>query len=149
MRRDPIEATSAPAQVGPDDDEFDDDPSLQSVQRIVAASEAPPLRPPCAASVFALADVPLQRRVFGTTDRPAGQDAETKAATERCLRTGGVIRAHGLRYPADRWTAEREEQERARRARQRPPRPPRRAKTKGRKLRDLIHAGAGAGEWDE
>lgn len=51
--------------------------------------------------------------------------------------TNGVTRFVGAAYPA-RWTAEDDERERQRRARQRPPKPSKKAKTRGRKLLDMI-----------
>jgi len=55
----------------------------------------------------------------------------------------GITRTIGAVYP-ERWTEEDHERERMRRAKQRPPKPPKRAKTRGRKLRDLI----GDDNWD-
>lgn len=63
---------------------------------------------------------------------------ETHAPTKaRIERSPGVTRHVGASYPV-RWTEEDQERERQRRARQKPPRPPKKAKTRGRKLLDLI-----------
>ena len=66
------------------------------------------------------------------------------AKLQRVERDTGVVRCVGASYPV-RWTPEEEERERQRRARQRPPRPTKKAKTRGRKLLDLI----GPGPMDE
>ncbi len=50
----------------------------------------------------------------------------------------GNVKVKGGQYPANRWTLEREEQERQRRARQVLPKPPKRARTVGRKLREMV-----------
>jgi hypothetical protein len=50
----------------------------------------------------------------------------------------GITRHTGAQYPANRWTEEREEAERQRRARQRPPKPTKAARTRSRKLLEMI-----------
>lgn len=76
------------------------------------------------------------RNMLGDSFRSGG--VERPARFSACVRDGGTTRCVGGQYPADRWTVEREAQERARRARQRPPRPVKKARTRGKKLAELI-----------
>lgn len=68
--------------------------------------------------------------------RQAGDRTPPRFAT-RVEIAEGVTRCMGAAYPA-RWTPEDEERERQRRARQKPPTPPKSAKTKSRKLVELV-----------
>jgi hypothetical protein len=73
------------------------------------------------------------------TARPSRPSRETTAPryVARIEIAEGVTRCMGAAYPA-RWTPEDEERERQRRARQKPPTPPKTAKTKSRKLVELV-----------
>lgn len=72
---------------------------------------------------------------FGFVARDVPPD--TKRHVRKVDLGGGVTRGVGAAYPV-RWTPEDEERERRRRAKQRPPKPSRKAKTRGRKLLELI-----------
>lgn len=91
-------------------------------------------RPSAPRSIFDVAAAAKEeggrRRVFNVERAPA--------APRDAIRTGDATRYVGLQYPDNRWTAEREERERARRARQRPPKPTKKAKTRSRKLLELV-----------
>lgn len=106
---------------------------------VVAAAQAQTPRTTAASSIFGMADAikaakDLQRR--GRFGEAGGFLPSTPAPT--VTREGGVVRVVGAAYPAGRMTEAREEAEKQRRARQKPPKPTRRARTKGKKLRDLI-----------
>lgn len=108
-------------------------------QSVVAACEAKALRTSAASSIFGMADAikaakDLRRR--GRFGESCGFLPSTPSPT--VTREGGIVRVVGAAYPANRWDEQRHEQERQRRARQKPPRPTKRARTKGKKLRDLI-----------
>ena len=66
---------------------------------------------------------------------PASPYPEQAPTVERAAE---VVRVAGARYPSNRWDDAREERERERRARQRPPKPVKKAKTRGKKLLELI-----------
>ena len=102
---------------------------------MIAAAEAPKLRTRAVASIWAVAQaIAADKRVcLGKT----GPECEPQAL-QAVHREHGVTRVMGAQYPANRWTQEREDQERARRARQVLPKPPKGARTKGRKLMDMI-----------
>ncbi|WP_128000943.1 hypothetical protein [Piscinibacter defluvii] len=116
------------------------DPYCYPVHRQVPAAGAP--RPESVAPrwIFELASSNIKIARFDPHPgkaRSTGSGPPLRTFT-LALREAGATRCMGGQYPSDRWTAEREEKERARRARQRPPRPPKGAKTRGRKLFDLI-----------
>ena len=121
---------------GDDDDEEEDPPF---VQRVVDASTT--IAPASAArsprSVFELPQRPL--RASGLVGH--GGTGEFPPSDPRLVAklqiADGITRAIGSAYPS-RWTIEDTERERRRRARQRPPKPTKRAKTRGRKLLDMI-----------
>jgi hypothetical protein len=106
-------------------------------RRVNARDVAPPvtLAP---ASVFEMAAAMLKRGGrFGTREQfEVPQPPKRQRLTVQ--REDGVTRCVGAQYPANRWDAERHEQERIRRAKQRPPKPTRKAKTRSRKLLEII-----------
>ena len=119
-----------------EDDEFD-----YPEQRRVRADEAPPPETRAAPSIFALAASIAADRAMRGADRPAfAHSAPAVLPSVAIVResSAGITRHVGAMYPSGRWTEEREEAERARRARQRPPKPTKGAKTRSRKLLDLI-----------
>lgn len=139
------------AQAAAADDQVDDEPVLEDERdaeevdygaqpfeqrRVNVRDVAPPvtLAP---ASVFEMAAAMLRRGGrFGNAD---GFDTRPPAKQRVTVeREAGVTRCTGAQYPANRWDAERFEQERIRRAKQRPPKPTRKAKTRGRKLLEII-----------
>lgn len=75
---------------------------------------------------------------------PAPVSITTAApARPQIVASAGFVQVSGSRYPDDRWTPERAAKELARRAKQRPPRPPKGAKTRSKKLRQLV-----GDDWD-
>jgi hypothetical protein len=131
-----------------DDDEADD-PTLDaenavwgSRRRTVDARYAEPLAPGAPASIWAMAKAASDAlRKGGRFGAAAGFKASAPLFKGRPVVTPaapGVTKVQGSRYPANRWTDERAEQEKARRARQKPPKPVRGARTRGKKLLDLI-----------
>jgi predicted component of type VI protein secretion system len=111
----------------PDDDPF---VSAPIVHRVVLALEAEPPQTTGIRSVFDLPAVVLSK--------PPGPEKPEPAAQPRYGRTVrelGVTRHIAMRHDE---TEEWQERERARRARQRVPRPSRKARTRGKKLLDLI-----------
>jgi hypothetical protein len=116
-----------------EDAEVDDMPP---VRRVVPATECQTPRISSPRSVFEIAQFPLPRwRMVGAGYQAANEPKKLLAAGLK--REPGVTRCEGASYPV-RWTAVDFDRERARRARQRPPKPTKRAKTRGKKLRDLI-----------
>jgi hypothetical protein len=112
-------------------DEEEDEPILQRV--VSAGTEAPPLtRAPI--SIFAIKKVlkvcKQRRKTRGDIVR-----IEPTLVVEK---SPGVQRVVGRGYPSDRWTQEKQTREEHRRARQTQPKPTRKAKTKSKKLRELI-----------
>lgn len=110
-----------------DADECEDDPLVTApvIRRIVSASEADPLPISGPVSIFAMnkaIQVRMERRQDGAQFRRVFRDA----GTVRCIRI------------QEQDTAEWQERETARRARQKPPKPTAKAKTKSRKLSDLV-----------
>jgi len=105
------------------------DPLVIEQSKPIVKHEPAPRAP---RSVFELADFSVRTRVRSHGGPIAEAEARTAVTTE------GVTRCVGAQYPSNRWTAEREEQERARRARQKPPKPPKGARTKSRKLMELV-----------
>jgi hypothetical protein len=107
-------------------------------QRVVNARDVAPPVTLAPASVFEMAAAMLKRGGrFGHADgfRDEPPPRRQRVTVER---DGGVTRCVGAQYPANRWDAERHEQERIRRAKQRPPKPTRKAKTRSRKLLEII-----------
>ena len=131
------ESVAVEAEAEPAADETIDPPI---VRRLVVAAEcrAPSTRG--ARSIFDLADAQARGLRVGSLPRCADDDPARGPVV--ALREIGMTRCVGSRYPADRWTEEREEHERRRRARQRPPPPPASARTKSRKLLDLVGTSA-------
>lgn len=120
-----------------DDDGVDDMPP---VRRTVDARTTSTPVTRAARSVFDIGIAAAAQRL--TTTGRFGDSAGFKASAPLSVkakveRTSGVTKITGASYPS-RWTAEDEERERQRRARQKPPRPPKKAKTRGKKLLDLI-----------
>ena len=103
----------------------------------VAAADAPRVATTGPRSIFDLAGTAARLRAGGRFGAASGF-LPSAAPPPTVQREPGVVRVTGAQYPANRWTEERQEQERQRRARQKPPRPTKRARTKSKKLRDLI-----------
>ena len=101
---------------------------------VVRAGDAPLLQIDTPRSVFDLADIGRQFRLRERFGDAAGFENSPPVRIER---TAGVIKHVGASYPV-RATGEDIERERVRRAKQRPPKPSRKAKTRSRKLLDLI-----------
>jgi hypothetical protein len=105
------------------------------VHRTVAAAGLPPPETSAARSIWdlagCLASVP-------SAPPTLAEPPPYRAEKAQVIRAVGTTRHVGCAYPANRWTPEREEQERARRARQRPPKPVKKARTRSRKLLDLV-----------
>jgi hypothetical protein len=116
--------------------DVDDDDDDMPIQRVVpAGTEAPPItRAPI--SIFAIQQVLRACK----QSRKAKADIVRGEPTKVLETAAGVTRIIGRGYPSDRLTAEKKEQELARRARQRPPKPTKKARTKSKKLRDLVGA---------
>ena len=110
--------------------------SLEPVHRIVSASTKARPRTTAVASVFdlALALAAPKRTKLRAACQPPPQPTTCRVWRDE----DGTVKVQGGQYPANRWTLEREEQERQRRARQILPKPPKRARTVGRKLRELV-----------
>jgi len=118
----------------PDEDELDEE--LPVVRRIVAARGIPMPATTAPRSVFDLAARPVIVQVGGAAPEELRMVARVDVRD-------GVTRTVGAAYPS-RWTPEDEERERQRRARQRPPKPSKKAKTRGRKLLEMIGGEDGA-----
>lgn len=111
-------------------------PYDRPVHAVVSAAAADPLVATGPRSVF---DLP-GRWSPGMSGLAGHGAAPQRAPIVRTVVVGsGVTRTVGASYPV-RMTQEDEERERRRRAKQRPPRPTRKAKTRSRKLLDLIGA---------
>lgn|GEM_PF-2484830 len=125
---------------GFDDDGFEDDadPWLYPAQTVIEAASATPVRTAAPRSVFELAQAVATLKACGRFGNAAGFETTAPPTLSSVTKAGDVTRCSGSRYPSSRWTEERFEQERVRRAKQRPPRPTKRAKSRGRKLLDLI-----------
>ena len=110
----------------------DDIPEPGPVHRIVKAADAEPLKVIPVSSIFGLAAT-VRSMKAGRFSAPERSDLPP-LLVQRDYATGSVrvIRQR----PED--TAEWQEKERARRAKQRPPKPTRKAKTRSKKLLELI-----------
>lgn len=112
----------------PDEPDVDALVTQPIIKRIVSAADAAPLAIRGPASVF---DMAHQRKpITVRMERP-----QEGASFRRVARDGGVTRCVRIQ---EQDTAEWQEREAARRARQRPPKPTAKAKTKSRKLVDLV-----------
>jgi hypothetical protein len=146
-----------PAPVAPEDGDTDFDfPVKVTVE--AAGRAAPDTRAP--RSIFDMAAIVESAKAlkkqgrFGAASGFKAQPAQASpypgavapawAAVERVY-GDGVTRSTGSKYPADRWTEEKQERERQRRARQRPPKPSKKAKRRSKKLLEAI----GDDIWDE
>lgn len=111
------------------------------VQRVVKVEDADPIRPPVVRSIF---DVGVNVEELQSMARMLTSNGRTGRCEvfRRVQRDEGRQEVIGAMYPAARWTPEREEQERARRARQKPPKPVKKARTRSKKLLELIGGGA-------
>lgn len=137
MRREPVQLElflppepEAQAPADEADDAFD-----YPVHRLVSAADAPPVPATGPSSIFdveVLMRMSNAMRLHGRT----GHDEAFKAPVSEVVRSNGSAKVVGASYPANRWTAEREEAERERRARQKPPKPSKAAKTRGKKVRE-------------
>ena len=109
--------------------ERDDLADPAPVHRVVAASDAPPVRTVAVSSIFGLAAAvqSLKRGRFGAAE----QFAPAPYRVERSY-ADGTLRVIRQR-PEE--TEEWQERERVRRAKQRPPKPTAKAKTRGKKVR--------------
>lgn len=107
----------------------------------VPAAKAAPVATRAPSSVFTMADAMKAAKGLRKHGRFGGA-AGFEPAPYRVERDGDLVRVVRLQpEETDEW----KERERARRARQRPPRPVRKAKTRGKKLLDMI----GEGNLDE
>lgn len=122
---------------GADDGEREvDTPWDFPARSVVAAADAPPPKTAAASSIWGLAALVASvkgMKARGRFGAAVGFVASTPSPA--VVREGAVVRVTGARYPADRWTEERQEQEKARRARQKPPKPSKKARTRGKKVR--------------
>lgn len=118
----------------PDEEEtadlIDDGDTLPIIRRVLPARGMPTPKILGPVSVFDLAHTPGRRLRIG------GDNAKSRVA-EKVDLGGGRTKVVGANYPP-RWTEADFERERLRRARQRPPKPSRKAKTRSRKLLELI-----------
>lgn len=114
-----------------------DEPSPTHIVVPAFGRAPPPTR--ATRSVFELAasNSPRASRAQCPTSPPQVDKKYPPRFTE-ALRVADTVRCIGGQYPSDRWTTERAEKESQRRARQIVPRPPKGARSKSRKLRDLI-----------
>lgn len=112
----------------PEDQDEDILVTAPIIKRIVSAAEAAPLPVKGPASIFDMAHQP--KPITVRMERP-----QEGATFRRIARDGGVTRCVRIQ---EQDTAEWQEREAARRARQRPPKPTAKAKTKSRKLVDLV-----------
>jgi hypothetical protein len=118
------------------DDEFD-----YPVRRVVSAADAPPIQPADrASSVFDVAVLMRMSAALRLNGR-TGHDEVFRPPASAVQRTESGARVIGAAYPANRWTPEREEAERVRRAKQKPPKPVKKARTRSRKLLEMIGGG--------
>jgi hypothetical protein len=117
------------------DPAVEDEDDEQPVQRIVPAGVDAPPQTRAPVSIFTVAKV-LRVCRHKRKVRVAIVKGDPAKVVE--TDTAGVTRVVGRSYPSDRWTQEKEQQEIERRARQRPPKPTRKAKTRSKKLLDLI-----------
>lgn len=112
------------------DDEIDDCPVIRVMVSAIGC-QRPSTAAPC--SVFELAEKSFkQRRAAAKNEEPVSSCYAARVAVGE-----GVTRITGAVYPM-RWTQDQQEKEIERRARQRPPRPTKGAKTRSRKLLDLV-----------
>lgn len=118
----------------PEEDEaadlIDEGDLLPVTRRVLPARGLPPVKIVGPVSVFDLAANPGRRLRIG------GDSAKSRVAQKVELGNGRT-KVVGANYPP-RWTEADFERERLRRARQRPPKPSRKAKTRSRKLLELI-----------
>ncbi len=115
----------------------DEDTAYDFPQRtVVSAAGMPPPVTKATRSVFDMAGAALAAQRLKTHGRFG--DAAGFLPSPVVVRTEGVTRCTGSSYPANRWTDERHEQERQRRARQKPPKPTKKAKTRSKKLLELV-----------
>lgn len=118
--------------------ERDDVPEPGPVHRVVKAADAEPLKVIPVASIFGLADTykALKRGRFGAGlgDKEEAPKEPAPYRVERSWADG----VHRVIRQRPEETVEWQEKERARRAKQRPPKPTRKAKTRSKKLLELI-----------
>jgi hypothetical protein len=105
--------------------------------RALAAADAPAPETRAPASIFELAAM-VKASGLRARGRFGGPSPDAPAKRLTVQRADGVVKVVGAAYPANRWDEERFEQERLRRARQKPPKPTRKAKTRSKKLLELI-----------
>jgi hypothetical protein len=138
----PPSACGTPAGDADDDTEYD-----YPTHRMIAATEAPPIKPTAPRSVFDLAagmDLPTLRRMsaslkaHGRTGHDPVFSPASASASPAKISTANGARIVGAQYPANRWTPEREEQERIRRAKQKPPKPKASARKRSKALMEAI-----------
>ncbi len=140
----PAAAAGAPDGDSDEDTEYD-----YPTHRMIAATEAAPIKPTAPRSVFDLAagmDLPTLREMSAalkahgrTAHAPVfAASASTPGSVPAKVATEQGARVIGAQYPANRWTPEREEQERIRRAKQRPPKPKAGTRKRSKKLMETI-----------
>lgn len=119
--------------------EVDDAPP---VRRLVPASLVRPPATQAVRSVFELPKACLPMAKIAGDLHARGPSGSPQPSSEKrylqATREDGRLVCRGAQYPNNRWTAEAIEREAIRRAKQRPPKPTWKAKTRSRKLRDLI-----------
>lgn len=120
-----------------EDDEETDEWAAVPFVRIVGSAAGKPI-PNTAAprSVFELAGLVLSGARPVVQEGPDEPKVEPRYAAVVEL-ADGVRRCVGAAFPS-RWTPEDEERERQRRARQRPPRPTKKARTRSKKLVEMV-----------
>lgn len=138
----PPSAGGAPAGDSDEDTEYD-----YPTHRMIAAAEAPPIKPTAPRSVFDLAagiDPATLRRMAAslkahgrTAHDPVFTPASASSGVAKVATETGA-RIVGAQYPANRMTPEREEQERIRRAKQKPPKPKASARKRSKALMETI-----------
>lgn len=118
--------------------ERDDIPEPGPVHRIVKAADAEPLKVIPVSSIFGLGATfkALQRGRFGAGQ--VDEDAPPKEPAPYRVERSWADGVHRVIRQRPEETPEWQEKERARRAKQRPPKPTRKAKTRSKKLLELI-----------
>lgn len=127
-----LDMFDAAAQLTALDDDETEWGAVPFVQIVGPAAGKPAPKITAPRSVFELAGMPFTLPARGEAEK--APEARYAAVVEV---SDGVRRCVGAAFPS-RWTPEDEERERQRRARQRPPKPSKKARTKGKKLMELV-----------
>jgi hypothetical protein len=127
----------APLPLAFEDDEDGDEWAQAPFIRVIGPAAGRPA-PVTAAprSVFDLAGLVLSGARHAAPEETEEPKVEPRYAAVMEI-ADGIRRCVGAAFPS-RWTPEDEERERQRRARQRPPKPTKKARTKGKKLVELV-----------